>query len=186
MGKCVNINNMQTTTEEKMNIKDYISISIIALAFMLITGIAKAEEFKTISGSVVGVEAIYETKNIHEPHEHCTIQEVPIYGQDQGANIVGAIIGGYIGSKIGGGKGNDIAIGTGAVIGSQMGNKKIVGYKQVRTCETTYSTSLQRVLKYYIVSWKANDGSFTGKARSNRAYAIGDQITVNVVAQPVL
>ena len=57
---------------------------------------------------VVAVVERYETKNIHEPHEHCTIQEVPIYGQDQGANIVGAIIGGYIGSKIGGGKGNDI------------------------------------------------------------------------------
>ena len=186
MGKCVNINNMQTTTEEKMNIKDYISISIIALAFILITGIAKAEEFKTISGSVVGVEAIYETKNIHEPHEHCTIQEVPIYGQDQGANIVGAIIGGYIGSKIGGGKGNDIAIGTGAVIGSQIGNKKIVGYKQVRTCETTYTTSLQKVLNYYIISWKSNDGMFSGKAKSTKHWTTGDHIKVRLIAQPVL
>ena len=181
----VNINNMQTNNRgDKMSLKDYISITIVALAFMLITGIAKADEYKTIRGTVVGVEAVYETDNVHTPNETCSVKEVPIYGQDQGANIVGAIIGGYIGSKIGSGKGNDIAIGTGAVIGSQMGNKKIVGYKQVRVCETTYTTSLQKVLKYYVVSWKA-DG-FSGKATSQNHYNTGDTIKVNVVAQPVL
>jgi uncharacterized protein YcfJ len=187
MEKYVKFNNMQTTNRgDNMSFKDYVILTIGCFLFLMITGIANASEYKNVKGSVVGVEAVYENENIYTPNETCSVKEVPIYGQDNNPNIVGAIIGGYLGSKIGGGTGKDIAIGTGAVIGSQMGNKKIVGYKQVRTCETTYSTSLQRVLKYYIVSWKANDGSFTGKARSNRAYAIGDQITVNVVAQPVL
>ena len=113
-----------------------------------------------------------------------TLKEVPIYGETKDANIVGAIIGGYLGSKIGSGTGKDIAIGTGAVIGSQMGNKKIVGYKQVRVCETTYTTSLQKVLKYYVVKWKAGD--FSGSSTSTKHYRVGDKIQVNVVAQPVL
>ena len=43
----VNISNMQTNNRgDKMSLKDYISITIVALAFMLITGIAKADEYK--------------------------------------------------------------------------------------------------------------------------------------------
>ena len=178
-----NINNINR--EDKMyKIKETLSITIVALAFLLITGAAKADSYKNIKGTVTSVEASYGTNNVHTPQEVCSVKEVPIYSQSSEPNIVGAIIGGYIGSKIGGGKGNDIAIGTGAVIGSQMGNKKIVGYKQVRTCETQYITTTASVLEYYIISWKA-DG-FSGKARSNRAYNIGDSITVQLLAQPQL
>ena len=183
MENYANINN--NNREDKMyKLKETISITIVALAFMLITGVAKADSYKNIKGTVTSVEAKYGTNNVHTPQEVCSVKEVPIYSQSSEPNIVGAIIGGYLGSKIGGGKGNDIAIGTGAVIGSQMGNKKIVGYKQVRTCETQYITTQASVLEYYIISWEA-DG-FSGKARSNRAYNTGDSITVQLLAQPQL
>ena len=185
MENYVKFNNMQTNNRgDNMSFKDYIILTIGAFLFLMITGIANATEYKTLKGSVVGVEAVYETDNVHIPNETCSVKEVPIYGETKDANIVGAIIGGYLGSKIGSGTGKDIAIGTGAVIGSQMGNKKIVGYKQVRVCETTYTTSLQKVLKYYVVKWKAGD--FSGSSTSTKHYRVGDKIQVNVVAQPVL
>jgi uncharacterized protein YcfJ len=183
MENYANINN--NNREDKMyKLKETLSITVVALAFLLITGVAKADTYKNIKGTVTSVEAKYGTNNVHTPQEVCSVKEVPIYAQDSQPNIVGAIIGGYLGSKIGGGNGKNIAIGTGAVIGSQMGNKKIVGYKQVRTCETHYSTTQASVLEYYIISWKA-DG-FSGKARSNRSYNTGDSITVQLLAQPQL
>ena len=76
-----------------MSFKDYIVLTIGAFLFLMITGIANATEYKTLNGSVVGVEAVYETDNVHTPNETCTLKEVPIYGETKDANIVGAIIG---------------------------------------------------------------------------------------------
>ena len=101
-----NINNINR--EDKMDkIKEILSITIVALAFLLITGAAKADSYKHIKGTVTSVEAKYGTNNVHTPQEVCSVKEVPIYSQSTEPNIVGAIIGGYLGSKIGGGKGNE-------------------------------------------------------------------------------
>lgn len=167
-------------------------LTLIFIASLSYTMSASASEYKQIQGSVIAVEPMYVSENVHTPIETCTIQEVPIYAQNNsqldGGQIIGAIIGGVIGSKIGSGKGKEIAIGTGAVIGSQVGknsNKgQIVGYKRVNVCNTTYTTEVRSILSYYIVTWEAD--MFSGKSRSNRQFNVGDPITINIIAQPVL
>ena len=167
----------------------FLSITIFAMT----VGQAVAQSSQiTIKGEVTAVTPIYVTQNKHTPIQTCSIQEVPIYGSDgtqfTGEQLIGAIIGGIIGSKVGSGSGNKIAIGTGAVIGANMGKNKngnkIVGYKQVNVCNTVYETSLEQVLQYYRVSWSADQ--FNGVVQSNRAYSVGDKITVRLIAQPVL
>jgi uncharacterized protein YcfJ len=181
-----------------LELDSFIKYMIVATLFIASLGLAltqkaNASEYRQIQGSVIAVEPYYVSKNIHTPIETCTIQEVPIYsqtdnGQLSGGQILGAIIGGVIGSKVGSGTGKDIAIGTGAVIGSQVGKNsskgQIVGYKRVNVCNTTYTTAVESVLSYYIVSWEAE--GFSGKSRSNRQFIVGDAITINLIAQPVL
>ena len=76
MENYVKFNNMQTTNRgDNMSFKDYIVLTIGAFLFLMITGIANATEYKTLKGSVVGVEAVYETDNVHIPNETCSVKE---------------------------------------------------------------------------------------------------------------
>tara|TARA_B100000575_G_C22959332_1_gene554410 strand:- start:11 stop:559 length:549 start_codon:yes stop_codon:yes gene_type:complete len=152
-----------------------------------------------ITGTVTSVDAIYSTVKVTTPQQVCEEKQVPIYannGNDSltGGQILGGIIGGVIGSKIGSGSGKDIAIGTGAIIGSQIGknqenqNKQIVGYQTVTQCRTVNTTQDQTRMTGYNISFSTADGfSGTTSVTSGVAtrYKVGDSIKLRVSLQPI-
>jgi len=164
--------------------KKLITTTIAGL--MLLSTQAIAQTF-SVQGKVLSSEAHYTTINVNNPQQVCKIVDVPIYGNSNGGaftgeQVLGAIIGGVIGSKIGKGDGNKIATGVGAVIGSQVGKnngqQQIVGYKQMQQCHTENNYSQQTVISYYDLKVEALGQTFN--TRSVKGYTIGDTVTVDV------
>lgn len=158
-----------------MKIKEILAVAIVSLAFLIITGAAKAGEYQDKQKVTSYVTHYYKTVEVQNRQFNrvCKDVDVPIYGNSNqglsGEQVIGAIIGGVIGSKIGKGDGNKIATGVGAVIGSQVGKnntqQNIVGYKRTRVCEDnpTYTTEYKKVYSHSIIR-------FTDK--ENRVYDI--------------
>jgi len=164
--------------------KKLITTTIAGL--MLLSTQAFANSF-TVQGKVLSANPHYKTVSVNNPQQVCKIVDVPVYGNSNGGaftgeQVLGAIIGGVIGSKIGKGDGNKIATGVGAVIGSQVGKnnsqQKIIGYKQTQQCHTENNISQQTVLSHYDIEVEALGTTFT--TRTVKGYNIGDTVTVDV------
>lgn len=114
------------------NLYKFITISFINVVLLFfVFNISTHAETTNISGVVTSVEVLTanyieefpETRNI------CEIRQVPITTQRKSAGssdkkLLGAIIGGVLGSKVGEGSGNQAATAFGALLGSSISSGK--------------------------------------------------------------
>lgn len=109
-------------------------------------------------GIVVGVQPVYAQTVV--PTQQCY--------QSGGVNVPGAIIGGAIGSRFGGGSGRDAMTIFGAIAGSHYGTGQVY-------CQPSYQT--QQNIMYDVV---VNSNGFVQVLRVPLAPALGSYITVPI------
>lgn len=109
-------------------------------------------------GIVVGVQPVYAQTVV--PTQQCY--------QSGGINVPGAIIGGAIGSRFGGGSGRDAMTIFGAIAGSHYGSGQVY-------CQPSYQT--QQNIMYDVI---VNNNGFVQVLRVPLAPALGSYITIPV------
>ena len=132
--------------------------SLIVLPLLLTTQFALAGSF-TDYATVTSVEKVYKQYRVEKPVQECYIKET-LQNQGDGSatnEIVGAILGGAIGNKLGEGDGKDVMTLAGIVLGASLANdaekEKSTGQVVVsqEVCETKVRTSFEQRLDHYLV-----------------------------------
>ncbi len=132
--------------------------SLIVLSLLLTTQFALAASF-TDYATVTSVEKVYKQYQVKEPYQECYIKET-LQNQGDGSatnEIVGAILGGAIGNKMGKGEGKEVMTLAGIVLGASLANdaekEKSTGQVVVsqEVCETKVRTSFEQRLDHYLV-----------------------------------
>ena len=131
-------------------------VRVLILCSMIFCKGVSATEYAT----VMSVASINETREI--PTQVCNEVSVPIYGRAPSTGgvigkavdvtfgstegLVGAIAGGFIGSKIGGGSGRKIATAAGVAVGAKVGDGRVhdklqvIGYEKKQKCHEVSRT----------------------------------------------
>jgi uncharacterized protein YcfJ len=121
------------------------------------------------------VEKVYKQYQVKEPYQECYIKET-LQNQGDGSatnEIVGAILGGAIGNKLGEGDGKDVMTLAGIVLGASLANdaekEKSTGQVVVsqEVCETKVRTSFEQRLDHYLVHivYEGRELTFATKKR---------------------
>lgn len=136
---------------------------------------------------VTNVKPIFENVRVPTRDEVCWREEVRY--RDRGHNTVatigGAVVGGALGSRVGGGNGRRAATVAGALLGAAIGNeasrhsnRHYVGYEPRCEVRTSYVNE-RRVVGYHV------DYEYFGRIYSTRtAYDPGNRIRVAVSVVP--
>lgn len=123
-------------------------------------------ESHTDYARVTHASPIYETISVEEPHRECHIEERAVrhYKQNTSATstIVGALIGGAIGNRLGHNKSNKrVGAVAGAILGGSIANdlSRNKGHHGTRTtsekvCNTHYTTRYEKQVSGYDVSYE--------------------------------
>ena len=151
--------------------------SLVLISLFLGTQLAIAGSF-TDYATVTSVEKVYKQYRTEEPYQECYIQETLQNAGDGSATneIVGAILCGAIGNKIGensSDSGKNVLTLAGIVLGASMANdaEKANSTGQVmvsqEVCETKVKTSFVKKLSHYLVhiNYEGRDLTFTSKKR---------------------
>lgn len=136
----------------------------IVASIVLVSSSAYADNSYVTTGKLIRKEPIYTNVSGSKPYQHCSNQEVPIYGRTggsgAGANALGGmIIGGIIGKALGG---NDKGAAAGAILGGvigadkSQGQQRIIGYETQRVCETRYKNVQNTVVNQYRLVYNIN------------------------------
>ena len=132
--------------------------SLIVLSLLLTTQFTLAGSFVDYA-TVTSVEKVYKQYQVKEPYQECYIKET-LQNQGDGSatnEIVGAILGGAIGNKMGKGEGKEVMTLAGIVLGASLANdaekEKSTGQVVVsqEVCETKVRTSFEQRLDHYLV-----------------------------------
>ena len=147
--------------------------SLISL-FVLTSQLSFAGSFVD-SATVTSVEKVYKNYRVDEPYQDCYIQETVQSGDGSATNeLMGAVIGGAIGNKLGKGDGNDAMTLFGALMGASIANdaEKLAntsGKKVIRqeVCETKTRQVIEKRLSHYLVTvdYAGRDVSFKSNRR---------------------
>ena len=147
--------------------------SLISL-FLLSSQLTFAGSFVD-SATVTSVEKVYKNYRVDEPYQDCYIQETVQSGDGSATNeLMGAVIGGAIGNKLGKGDGNDAMTLFGALMGASIANdaEKLAntsGKKVIRqeVCETKTRQVIEKRLSHYLVTvdYAGRDVSFKSNRR---------------------
>ena len=148
--------------------------SLVLISLFLGTQLVMAGSF-TDYATVTSVEKVYKQYMTEEPYQECYIKET-LQNQGDGSatnEIMGAILGGAIGNKLGEGDGKDVMTLAGIVLGASMANdaEKANSTGQVvvsqEVCETKVKTSIVKKLSHYLVhiDYEGRDLAFTSKKR---------------------
>ena len=148
--------------------------SVVVISFFITSQLTLAGSFVD-SATVTSVDKVYKQYRVDEPYQDCYIKETLQQSGDGSATneIIGAILGGAIGNKLGEGDGKEAMTLAGIVLGASMANdaEKANSTGQVvvsqEVCETKVKTSIVKKLSHYLVniSYEDRDLSFTSKRR---------------------
>ena len=148
--------------------------SLVLISLFLGTQLAMAGSYVDYA-TVTSVEKVYKQYRTEEPYQECYIKETLQNAGDGSATneIIGAILGGAIGNKLGEGDGKEVMTLAGIVLGASLANDaekanstgQIVVSQEV--CETKVKTSIVKKLSHYLVhiDYEGRDLSFTSKRR---------------------
>lgn len=158
-------------------------VFILAL-FTTLTATAAIAE--TRQATITSIQPNYETVYSNVPSTQCRDVEVPVFGQGNGVNtegaIIGGLLGGVVGNQFGGGSGKDAMTGigaiTGAIIGGNSSNRVVTGYRIERQCTEVMTRQEQRQIRNYTITYQWNGVS--GRSYTYNQYRVGDRISVTV------
>ena len=128
------------------------------------------------SASVLSVDKVYKQVRVEEPYQECYIKETVQNNGDGSATneLMGAVIGGAIGNKLGKGDGNDAMTLFGALMGASIANdaeKASANGKQTivsqEVCEKKVRQRIEKRLSHYnvTVDYNGTEVSFSSKRR---------------------
>ncbi len=148
--------------------------SLIVLPLLLVAQFTLAGSFVDYA-TVTSVEKVYKQYQVKEPYQECYIKET-LQNQGDGSatnEIVGAILGGAIGNKMGKGEGKEVMTLAGIVLGASLANdaekEKSTGQVVVsqEVCETKVRTSFEQRLDHYLVHimYEGRELTYTTKKR---------------------
>ena len=148
--------------------------SLIVLPLLLTTQLTLAGSFVDYA-TVTSVEKVYKQYRVEKPVQECYIKET-LQSQGDGSatnEIVGAILGGAIGNKMGKGEGKEVMTLAGIVLGASLANdaekEKSTGQVVVsqEVCETKVRTSFEQRLDHYLVHimYEGRELTYTTKNR---------------------
>ena len=148
--------------------------SLIVLPLLLVAQFTLAGSFVDYA-TVTSVEKVYKQYQVKEPYQECYIKET-LQNQGDGSatnEIVGAILGGAIGNKMGKGEGKEVMTLAGIVLGASLANdaekEKSTGQVVVsqEVCETKVRTSFEQRLSHYLVHimYEGRELTYTTKIR---------------------
>ena len=163
--------------------------SLIMLPLLLTTHYTLAGSFVDYA-TVTSVEKVYKQYQVKEPYQECYIKET-LQNQGDGSatnEIVGAILGGAIGNKMGKGEGKEVMTLAGIVLGASLANdaekEKSTGQVIVsqEVCETKVKTSIEQRLDHYLVHimYEGRELTYTSNRRP-----LDDVIKVRVTITPL-
>jgi uncharacterized protein YcfJ len=149
--------------------------SFLTASIVLVSLISFAGSFID-SASVVSVDKVYKQVRVEEPYQECYIKETVRNNGDGSATneIIGGVIGGAIGNKLGKGDGNDIMTLAGILMGASIANdaeKAAANGKQTiisqEICEKKVRQKIEKRLSHYkvTVDYNGKEVSFSSKRR---------------------
>ena len=148
--------------------------SIVVISFFIASQLAFAGSFVD-SATVNSVEKVYKQYMVEEPYQDCYIKETLQQSGDGSATneIMGAILGGAIGSQFGEGDGKDAMTLAGIFLGASIANdaEKANSTGQVvvsqEVCENKVRQTIEKRLSHYKINveYEGRDLSFTSKKR---------------------
>ena len=148
--------------------------SIVVISFFITSQLAFAGSFVD-SATVTSVEKVYKQYRVDEPYQDCYIKETLQQSGDGSATneIMGAILGGAIGSQFGEGDGKEAMTLAGIFLGASIANdaEKANSTGQVvvsqEVCENKVRQKIEKRLSHYKINveYEGRDLSFTSKKR---------------------
>ena len=147
--------------------------SLLVVYFSLLTQMSLAGSFID-SASVVSVDKVYKQVRVEEPYQECYIKETVQNNGDGSATneIIGGVIGGAIGNKLGKGDGNDIMTLAGILMGASIANdaeKAAANGKQTivsqEVCEKKVRQKIEKRLSHYKVTVDYNGQQIDGSTK---------------------
>ena len=156
--------------------------SLIIMSFILASQLTFAGSFVD-SATVTSVEKVFKQYRVDEPYQECYIKETVQSGDGSATNeLMGAVLGGAIGNKLGDGDGKDAMTIFGAFLGASLANdaEKANGTGTVvsqEVCENKVRQVIEKRLSHYrvTVDYDGREVSFSSKKRP-----YGDVIKVEV------
>ena len=150
--------------------------SIVVISFFITSQLAFAGSFVD-SATVTSVEKVYEQYKVDEPYQDCYIKETLQQSGDGSATneIMGAILGGAIGNKLGEGQGDgkDALTLAGIFLGASIANDaekanstdKVVVRQEV--CENKVRQKIKKRLSHYKINvdYNGHNVSYTSYRR---------------------
>ena len=163
--------------------------TLLILILILSISSAQAVTAGTIRGLVTQVNPVYGNYTHRTPYQQCYNQQVFVPYNDSSSatpSIAGGIVGGVIGNQFGKGSGKTILTVAGALlgssIGSDMGNSGQGYTKNVQSCETRYSESVNTRIRGYNIGVTIPNGNIinTYKEMPYNPPPIHSNVNVNV------
>ena len=146
--------------------------SLIIMSFILASQLTFAGSFVD-SATVTSVEKVFKQYRVDEPYQECYIKETIQSGDGSATNeLMGAVLGGAIGNKLGDGDGKDAMTIFGAFLGASLANdaEKANGTGTVvsqEVCENKVRQVIEKRLSHYrvTVDYDGREVSFSSKKR---------------------
>ena len=146
--------------------------SLIIMLFALSSQLTFAGSFVD-SATVTSVEKVFKQYRVDEPYQECYIKETVQSGDGSATNeLMGAVLGGAIGNKLGDGDGKDAMTIFGAFLGASLANdaEKANGTGTVvsqEVCENKVRQVIEKRLSHYrvTVDYDGREVSFSSKKR---------------------
>lgn len=148
-----------------------------------------SDNAKVAWADVLRVDPIYDRVQTSSPREEC--EDVPVErrvdnGNRAAGTVLGAIVGGVLGSTVGKGDGRKAATVAGAVVGGAVGNNAARGEERYyadteRRCRMVQDVGEERRVVGYDVQYRYRGDVYMSRLN----YDPGDRLRVRVSVEPV-